>query len=452
MGPAFAVFGLIAAERYINQENTSLVTTDTSDSILQRMMTLHPKVIDLTLDRVLTLLERLGNPQDKLPQVIHIAGTNGKGSTLAMIRAGLESMGKRCHVYTSPHLVKFHERITIAGEVISEVELAALLDECERLNAGAPITYFEITTCAAFLAFARHKADYCLLEVGLGGRLDATNVIASPAMTVITPISKDHEQYLGNSIAEIAGEKGGILKRGVPCVVAEQVAEASQVIGTLAIERDSPLLQQGEYWTIDSRENQVMYRDQSGQLSLPLPRLIGAHQVVNAGAAVTVLRQLWADDIACVRALRDPQWPARMQSLENYFPEVPVGGEVWLDGGHNEAAGAALAAVLADMPSRATYLICGMLNSKSVTGFLAPLASRISGVTGIAIPQQENAFCGEFVANCAAELGINADSSDNFRTALSRIFSRDRRARVLICGSLYLAGEVLREIKKNDLT
>ncbi len=429
------------------------MNTDPSDRILQRMMTLHPKVIDLTLDRVLALLERLGNPQDKLPPVIHIAGTNGKGSTLAMIRAGLESLGKRCHVYTSPHLVKFHERITIAGEVISERELAELLDECERLNAGAPITYFEITTCAAFLAFARHQADYCLLEVGLGGRLDATNVIASPTMTVITPISRDHEQYLGNTIAAIAGEKGGILKRRVPCVVTEQVAETSQILGTLALERNAPLLAQGEYWTIESLENKVSYRDQLGQLLLPLPRLIGAHQVVNAGAAVTVLRQLGADDVACERALREPQWPARMQALEKYFPTtVPVGGEVWLDGGHNEAAGAALAALLADMPSRKTHLICGMLNSKSVTGFLAPLAGYISGATGITIPRQENAFCGEFIASCAADLGIGADVSDNFRDALGRIFSRDPRARVLICGSLYLAGEVLREIKKNDLT
>ncbi|WP_323023079.1 bifunctional folylpolyglutamate synthase/dihydrofolate synthase, partial [Pararhodobacter sp.] len=210
------------------------MTAASSDVILQRLMALHPKIIDLTLDRVWALLEKLGNPQNDLPPVIHVAGTNGKGSTQAMIRAGLEAAGKTVHAYTSPHLARFHERIRVAGELISEPDLAALLDECEAVNGGTPITFFEITTCAAILAFARTPADYLLLEVGLGGRLDATNVVAKPALTVITPVSIDHQQYLGETLAEIAGEKAGILKRGVPCVVGPQAEDALAVIESKA--------------------------------------------------------------------------------------------------------------------------------------------------------------------------------------------------------------------------
>src|SRR6056297_1016827 len=230
----------------------------TSDIILERMMSLHPKIIDLTLDRVWRLLEALGNPQDALPPVIHIAGTNGKGSTQAMIRAGLEAAGKSVHAYTSPHLARFHERIRLAGELISEPDLTAVLDECYAANNGQDITYFEITTCAAILAMSRTAADYTLLEVGLGGRLDATNVIPRPTLTMITPVSIDHEQFLGNTLAKIAGEKAGIIKRGVPCIVGPQEDEAMQVIEDTASRLGAPLVAQGQHWHVTREHDRLI--------------------------------------------------------------------------------------------------------------------------------------------------------------------------------------------------
>ena len=263
-----------------------------SDAILERMMALHPKVIDLVLDRVWRLLEALDNPQDKLPPVIHIAGTNGKGSTQAMIRAGLEAAGKRVHAYTSPHLARFHERIRLAGELISEDHLTAVLDECYAANGGADITYFEITTCAALLAMSRVEADYTLLEVGLGGRLDATNVIARPELTIITPVSIDHEQFLGDTLAKIAGEKAGIIKRGVPCVVGPQPDEAMEVIEATAARLGAPLIAHGQHWHAFEERGRLIFQDENGLLDLPLPNLPGAHQIQNAGAALAALRHL----------------------------------------------------------------------------------------------------------------------------------------------------------------
>jgi len=247
----------------------------TSDVILTRLMSLHPKIIDLTLDRMYRLLETLGHPERNIPAVIHIAGTNGKGSTQAMIRAGLEAMGKTVHAYTSPHLARFHERIRLAGEIIPESTLAALLDECEAANDGMPITFFEITTCAALLAFARTKADYTLLEVGLGGRLDATNVIDRPALTIITPVSIDHQQYLGDTLEEIAGEKAGILKRGVPCVVGPQQDAGLAVIESRAARLGAPLLASGQHWHATEERGRLIFQDESGLLDLPLPNLPG---------------------------------------------------------------------------------------------------------------------------------------------------------------------------------
>jgi dihydrofolate synthase/folylpolyglutamate synthase len=264
----------------------------TSDAILARLLSLHPKMIDLTLDRVWRLLDALGHPERALPPVIHVAGTNGKGSTVAMLRAGLEGAGKRVHAYTSPHLARFHERIRLAGALIAEPALAALLEECEARNAGAPITFFEITTCAAMLGFARTPADWLLLEVGLGGRLDATNVVDRPALTVITPISFDHQQYLGETLAEIAGEKAGILKPGVPCVVGPQPAEAMAVIEARAAALGAPLIAAGRDWTASIAEGALRFADGAGALSLPAPALPGAHQAENAGAALAGLRHL----------------------------------------------------------------------------------------------------------------------------------------------------------------
>ncbi|MGB1236290.1 MAG: bifunctional folylpolyglutamate synthase/dihydrofolate synthase, partial [Planktomarina sp.] len=266
--------------------------TQSSDVILDRMMALHPKVIDLTLDRMWRLLAALGNPQDRLPPVIHIAGTNGKGSTQAMIRAGLEGAGKKVHAYTSPHLARFHERIRLAGDLISEADLTDLLDRCYAANGTDSITYFEITTCAAILAFAETSADYLLLEVGLGGRLDATNVVEKPAVTVITPVDLDHQQFLGETLTEIAGEKAGVIKRDVPVVVGPQQDEGMDVIERQAMCLSAPMLAYGQQWHVSTERDRLIYQDETGLWDLPLPALRGPHQILNAGAALAVLRQL----------------------------------------------------------------------------------------------------------------------------------------------------------------
>jgi dihydrofolate synthase/folylpolyglutamate synthase len=327
-----------------------------SDAILDRLLSLHPKIIDLTLDRVWRLLAAMGEPQRRLPPVVHIAGTNGKGSTLAMIRAGMEAGGKAVHAYTSPHLARFHERIRIAGELIREPALAALLEECERVNGDQPITFFEITTVAAYVAFARAEADYTLLEVGLGGRLDATNVIDRPALTVITPVSIDHQQYLGETLAEIAFEKAGILKPDIPCVVGPQADAAREVIEARATELGAPLF------------------------------------IQNAGLAVAALRALGFGETACRAALAQAVWPARMQRLtrgplaEQMAERMPGGATLWLDGGHNAAAGEALAAVVAGLPPAALWLITGMLDTKSAEDYLRPLAPHAAGAVTVTIP------------------------------------------------------------------
>jgi dihydrofolate synthase/folylpolyglutamate synthase len=340
-----------------------------SDAVLARMMALHPKIIDLTLDRVWRLLAALDNPQDKMPPVIHIAGTNGKGSTQAMIRAGLEAAGGKVHAYTSPHLARFHERIRLAGDLISEDHLTDILDECYAKNNGENITYFEITTCAGLLAFARTPADYTLLEVGLGGRLDATNVIDQPALTIITPISIDHEQFLGDTLTKIAGEKAGIIKRGVPCIVGPQPEEAMDVIEATAARLGAPLIAYGQHWHVWEERGRLIYQDEQGLLDLPLPNLPGAHQIQNAGAAIAALRYLKKGDVAAEAAVSDAFWPARMQRLVtgpliNAAPDA----ELWLDGGHTPAAGQAIGDHLATLAKRPTHLICGMLNTKDISG------------------------------------------------------------------------------------
>lgn len=422
------------------------MTQPTSDAILARMLALHPKIIDLTLDRVWKLLERLDNPQEKLPPVIHIAGTNGKGSTQAMIRAGLEGWGKAVHAYTSPHLARFHERIRLAGELISEAHLTEILDECYETNGGDNITYFEITTVAGLLAFSRNRADYTLLEVGLGGRLDATNVIAQPEVTVITPISIDHEQFLGNTLAKIAAEKAGIIKRGVPVVVGPQPDEAMEVIEATAARQGAPLIAYGQHWHVSEERGRLVFQDERGLLDLPLPALLGAHQIQNAGAALAVLRHLGANESACEAAMRDAAWPARMQRLkQGPLVEVAAEGELWLDGGHNAAAGTALAEVLANLPKRPTHLICGMLNTKDVAGYMAPLATQVQSLTAVSIPDEVNTLSAAETEAAARSVGIDAQTAENTEAALKAIMTQDPTARVLICGSLYLAGHILRE-------
>lgn len=417
-----------------------------SDLILERMMTLHPKVIDLTMDRVHRLLAVLGHPERRLPPVIHIAGTNGKGSTQAMIRAGLEAGGAKVHAYTSPHLARFHERIRLAGELISEPALTALLDECVQANGPDEITFFEITTCAAFLAFARTPADFTLLEVGLGGRLDATNVVDKPALTIITPVSIDHQQYLGETLPEIAGEKAGIIKRGVPVIVGPQEPAGLEVIEAKAARLGAPVIAFGQHWNVWEERGRLVFQDENGLLDLPLPNLPGPFQIQNAGAAIAALRALGRDDAACEAAVTRAFWPARMQRLRHgplvdSAPKV----ELWLDGGHNPAGGEAVAATLARMPARETHLICGMLNTKEVTGYMRPLAGQVTRLHAVSIPGEKNTLPAETTRDAAQSAGIDAVTAPSVAEALAEIAAKSPEARVLICGSLYLAGSILRE-------
>ncbi|WP_424830640.1 bifunctional folylpolyglutamate synthase/dihydrofolate synthase [Ruegeria sp.] len=422
------------------------MTRQTSDAILDRMMALHPKIIDLTLDRVWRLLNALGNPQTELPPVIHIAGTNGKGSTQAMIRAGLEGAGLSVHAYTSPHLARFHERIRLDGELISEPALTAVLDECYAANGGENITYFEITTCAALLAFARAKADYTLLEVGLGGRLDATNVIEQPAVTVVTPVSIDHEQFLGDTLGKIAAEKAGIIKPGVPCIVGPQQDEALEVIEYTAARLGAPLLVHGQHWHVHEENGRLIYQDETGLRDLPLPNLMGAHQIQNAGAALAVLRHLNLGDDAYEAAVTKAEWPARMQRLKTGpLVDQAAQAEIWLDGGHNAAAGVALADVLRKLPPKQTHMICGMLNTKDVTGYLAPLAAQATSLTAVSIPGEAATLSAQETAAAAAEVNLPATTAESVSDALAAIIAQTPDARILICGSLYLAGNILRE-------
>ncbi len=416
-----------------------------SDAVLERMMTLHPKVIDLTLDRVHRLLAALGHPERAIPPVIHVAGTNGKGSTQAMIRAGLEAGGDRVHAYTSPHLARFHERIRLAGTLISEPALTALLDECVDKNGPDEITFFEITTCAAFLAFARSPADWTLLEVGLGGRLDATNVI-TPRLSIITPVSMDHEAFLGDTLAKIAAEKAGIIKRGVPVIVGPQHPDGLEVIEATAARLGAPVLAFGQHWNAWEERGRMIYQDENGLLDLPLPNLPGPHQIQNAGAAITALRFLGRDELACDAAVTRAFWPARMQRLtQGPLVDLAPSVELWLDGGHNPAGGEAVASTLARMPARPTHLICGMLNTKDVTGYMRPLAGQVTRLHAVSIPGEKNTLPAEVTRDAALSVGIDAVSADTVAAALASVVAQTPNARVLICGSLYLAGAILRE-------
>jgi dihydrofolate synthase/folylpolyglutamate synthase len=426
------------------------MTAQTSDRILERLGRLHPKLIDLSLGRTERLLAALGNPQDELPPIVHVAGTKGKGSTVATMRACLEAAGYRVHAYISPHLVRFHERIRLAGRLIDEEALIALLEECERANGDAPITFFEITTAAAFLAFARTPADIVLLEVGLGGRLDATNVVRRPAMTAITPISLDHQGFLGDTIPEIAGEKAGILKPGVAAVVGPQPVEAESVVEARAAAIGAPLYRWQHEWRCAASGSGMRYEGERWDLDLPQPSLIGAHQVTNAGTAIACLERLVDFSVtreAIASGLAHIDWPARMQLLRcgPLIDAVPAGWEVWLDGGHNPLAGEVLGDVAAGWHDRVLYLIVGMMNTKDAAGFIAPLARHASALWAVTIPEEKNALPAEAIAAAAGSVGLAARTASSALAAIRDISTRGGNGRVLICGSLYFAGKVLAE-------
>ncbi len=429
-----------------------------SDAILMRLLELHPKIIDLSLERMWRLLEALGNPQLALPPVVHIAGTNGKGSTLANMRAIIEAAGLSVHAYTSPHLVRFHERIRLArpggSALIAEDRLSALLEECERANKGETITFFEITTAAAFLAFARTPADYVLLEVGLGGRLDATNVVANPAVCVITPVDMDHEQYLGDTLARIAVEKAGILKQGCRACIGIQPDEARGAIEAVAAKLGAELKFANQDFQCFEQYGRMVFQDGHGLLDLDLPALAGRFQIDNAGLAIAAIRTLndrriTPDHIAS--GLAQVTWPARMERLEPGYLHtlVPAGTEIWLDGGHNPSAGRAVAETLADLDDRSPrplVLVTGMLNTKRANGYLAPFSGLVQKVMAIAIPGEENTVPAVELARVAIAAGLDARPYDSIEQALraaGEIIGGGTPSRIVIGGSLYLAGNVL---------
>jgi dihydrofolate synthase/folylpolyglutamate synthase len=416
-----------------------------SDAIVARLHALHPLLIDLSLDRMRRALAALDHPERRLPPVVHVAGTNGKGSTCAFLRAIAEAAGQRVHVYTSPHLVRFHERIRLAGALVEEEALAAALEEVERANAGAPITVFEVITAAALLLFARVPADFLVLEVGLGGRLDATNVVDRPAATAITSISMDHMEFLGDTLEKIAFEKAGILKPGVPCATGAQDPAALRVIEARAAALGASLLARGRDWTIAPAGPGLRYADARGALDLPPLALPGPHQADNAGIAIAALRAwspAWLTDAAIAAGVARAEWPARMQRLRGALAaRLPAGWELWLDGGHNAGAGLALAEHLRGWRDRPLHLIVGMKGSKQAAAFLRPLLPLADTLWAVAEPGQHQAMPVEAIV--AASGGI-ARPGPTVAAALAALPQEGPPGRVLVCGSLYLAGEVLK--------
>jgi dihydrofolate synthase/folylpolyglutamate synthase len=430
------------------------MTATVAERALARLGGLHPKRIDtvnsntLSLHRIERLLAAFGNPQDNLPPVIHVAGTNGKGSTVATLRACLEAAGHRVHAYTSPHLVRFNERIRVAGTLIEDEPLAALLDEVERVNAGAEITLFEIITCVAFLAFSRTSADFTLLEVGLGGRLDTTNVVKHPAVTAITPVSLDHQAFLGPTVPIIAGEKAGILKPGMSAVIGPQLDEAEAAIEARANEIGAPLYRWRREWRCEAAGDGMRYEGRRWALDLPQPSLLGEHQIANAGGAIACLECLAegaVSEAAIAHGLRHIEWPARLQRLTHGpLVEAMPGWELWLDGGHNPGAGEVLAASIGSWRDRSLYLVVGMLNTKDAAGFFAPMAGCAVRAEAVTIPGEENPLPAAAIVEAARSVGITAHEAASIEAALGAIAKSGAGGRVLICGSLHFAGVVLR--------
>lgn len=418
-----------------------------ADTVMQRLARLHPKLIDLSLGRIERLLARLGHPERRLPPVIHVAGTNGKGSVCAFLRAIGEAAGLRVHVYTSPHLVTFHERIRLAGRLVDDAALTEALEACERANGEDPITVFEIATAAAFLLFAAEPAELLVLEVGLGGRLDATNVVPRPAACAITAIAMDHMDFLGDTIEQIAFEKAGILKPAVPTVTGAQDPRALGVLAARAAAVGAPLAARGHGWTIAPTARGLRYEDRTGALDLPPPSLAGIHQHDNAGIAVAAARAV-ADPrltpAAIAAGIARAEWPARLQRLVRgpLVGMLPPGWSLVLDGGHNPDAGRALGIHLATVTDRPWHVIVGMKKGKGTEGFLAPILPHAASLWAVAEPDQHLAQSPEEIV---AASGGAARIGPRVADALAAIVAAgDRPANVLICGSLYLAGVILR--------
>jgi dihydrofolate synthase/folylpolyglutamate synthase len=427
------------------------------DELIARLSALHPRQIDLSLERMQRLLQRLDHPERELPPVIHVAGTNGKGSTIAYLRAILEAANLRVHAYTSPSLVRINERYRLGraggGALVGDEELRAVLEHCERANAGAPITIFEIETAAAFCLFARHPADVALLEVGLGGRLDATNVVDAPLATVIAPVSMDHTEFLGQTLMTIAREKVGIIKRNVPVICAEQAPEAIAIIQQQARRMHAPLYTAGQEWHVNVERGRLVYQDERGLMDLAAPKLFGRHQFDNAGLAIATLRALDAlkvDTSAFEAGIVSAEWPARMQRLASgaLVDQAPPGCEIWLDGGHNAEGGRVVAAALGDLEervSRPLVVIVGMMANKDAGAFLANFAGQTRHIIAVRIPDREGAMPPDRLADAARALGMRVESAVSVEAALRSLarLAYEVPPRILITGSLYLAGHVL---------
>jgi dihydrofolate synthase/folylpolyglutamate synthase len=425
--------------------------------LIARLSALHPQRIDLNLERMHRLLQRLGRPERQLPPVIHVAGTNGKGSTIAYLRAILEAAGLGVHVYTSPYLVRINESFRLGraagGVLVSDDELRSALEHCERINDGAPITIFEIETAAAFYLFAQHPADMLLLEVGLGGRFDATNVIDAPLATIITPIGMDHTEFLGDTLMKIAGEKAAIIKRNVPVISAEQSPEATAVIEHHAKRMHAPLHNAGQEWHVSVERGRLVYQDERGLMDLAAPKLFGRHQFDNAGLAIATLRAIDAfkiDAAAFEAGVLNAEWPARMQRLASgaLIDLAPPGCEIWLDGGHNADGGRVVAAALGDLEervSRPLVVIVGMMGNKDAGGFLANFAGLTRHIIAVQIPGRENVMTPDTLADAARHLGMRVETSSGVEPALRSLtrLAYEVPPRILITGSLYLAGHVL---------
>jgi dihydrofolate synthase / folylpolyglutamate synthase len=414
----------------------------------------HPRVITLGLERIERLLKRLGSPEKKLPPLVHVAGTNGKGSLVAYLRAMAEAAGYRAHVYTSPHLVRFNERIRIAGRLIDDDELGELLTECEEANGEEPISFFDITTALAYLAFSRVPADIGIIEVGMGGRFDSTNVI-EPAVSAITPIGYDHTGFLGDRLEGIAGEKAGIIKRAVPAVIGRQRDVSAKVIEDEAAKLAAPLFRMGREWQVTPTAAGFRYESDLIGLDLPAPALVGAHQLDNAATAVACIERLRAarfqiDDAAIAEGLATVEWPARLQRLSRgpLVDALPAGCELWLDGGHNEDCGLALARMASDWAKEPgplpLYLIFAMMTTKDAAGFLRPLARHVRAARAVPFPEGHSGFTPDEACAKAAEVGLDCAPTSDVGAALEDLLvSQPAPMRILICGSLYLAGAVL---------
>ena len=419
-----------------------------TDAILQRLSQLHPKLIDLSLDRMLPLLERLGNPHDAMPPTIHVAGTNAKGSTIAYLRAFLEAAGKSVHVYNSPHLVRFNERIRLGGKLVDTRRLNRVLEHVEAVNGGDPITFFEVTTVAAMVLFSQTPADYLLLETGMGGTYDTTNVVKQPLGTIITPIDYDHQGFLGNTLSEIAANKAGIFKRGSKAVIGLQQPEARDVLDRAARRLGITPIWQSEDFHGAEQDGRLVYQDEAGLVDLPPPALLGAHQFDNAALAIAATRHfaLPVDNEALARGLRSVRWPARLAPLQGKLRNrLPPGAELWLDGGHNAHGARALAQAMTDMNQARPaplVLIMGMMNTRAPADFLAPFLPLSPLVLTLDIPGEANAHPASLIAAEAKKLGLASRPMRSITAALHAA-GQGENPRVLICGSLYLAGHVL---------